>query len=524
MSKVYSSKEELHKKILNGVNVLADNVCSTLGPRGRNVILHQKNKNPIITKDGVTVAKFIDFEDPFENLGAQIIRQASSQTNNTAGDGTTTATALARAILNNSQKYLTAGVSPTEVKKGIEKAVEQVIEALKENARPIMSEEDITHIATISANNDGSIGKLVATAVDKIGKDGTITVEEARSYETSLDFIEGFRFDSGYVSNTFVTDERKGMVRMNGVILMVTDQRIETVEEMLPSLELAAREAKPLVVIADDIQGQALAALIMNAVRGTMKVVGIKAPRYGQERRNILKDLALSVGATLVTGEGGGPGLTDVKLENLGKAKSIEVYKNMTTIVGGAGDLDNIDTRIESLKEEMTQLDDLHACERLQERITRLSSGVAVIRVGAATEVEMIEKKHRIEDALEAVRSAQMEGVVPGGGVALLRALHDLNVETENDVQDIGVKFVEEAVKAPLRQMARNAGESPDLIVSSVQAETGNLGYDFVTSEMVDMFEAGIIDPVKVTTEALRNASSAAGTLLTTNYAIVERD
>ena len=523
MSKVYSSKEELQKKILNGVNTLADNVCSTLGPRGRNVILHQKNKNPIITKDGVTVAKFIDFEDPFENLGAQIIRQASSQTNNTAGDGTTTATALARAILNSSQKYLSAGVSPIEIKKGIEKAVEQVIESLRENARPIMSEEDITHIATISANNDSSIGKLVATAVDKIGKDGTITVEEARSYETSLNFIEGFRFDSGYVSNTFVTDERKAMVRMNGVIILVTDQRIETVEEMLPALELAAREAKPLVVVADDIQGQALAALIMNAVRGTMKVVGIKAPRYGQERRNILKDLALSVGATLITGEAG-PGLKDVKLEDLGKAKSVEVYKNMTTIVGGTGDLDDIDIRIESLKEEITQMDDLPACERLQERITRLSSGVAVIRVGAATEIEMVEKKHRIEDALEAVRSAQMEGVVPGGGVALLHTLRNLNVETENDTQAIGVKIIEEAIREPLRQMALNAGESPDLIVSNVEAQVGNLGYDFVTSEIVDMFEAGIIDPVKVTTEALRNASSAAGTLLTTNYAIVERD
>ena len=523
MSKVYSSKEELQKKILNGVNILADNVCSTLGPRGRNVILHQKNKNPIITKDGVTVAKFIDFEDPFENLGAQIIRQASSQTNNTAGDGTTTATALARAILNSSQKYLSSGVSPIEIKRGIEKAVEQVIESLKEHARPIMSEEDITHIATISANNDSSIGKLVATAVDKIGKDGTITVEEARSYETSLNFIEGFRFDSGYVSNTFVTDERKAMVRMNGVIVLVTDQRIETVEEMLPTLELAAREAKPLVVVADDIQGQALAALIMNAVRGTMKVVGIKAPRYGQERRDILKDLALSVGATFITGEAG-EGLKGVKLEDLGRAKSIEVYKNMTTVVGGAGDMDNIDTRIESLKGEMTQLDDLHACERLQERITRLSSGVAVIRVGAGTEVEMVEKKHRIEDALEAVRSAQMDGVVPGGGVALLRTLRNLNVETENDTQDIGVRIIEEALREPLRQMALNAGESPDLIVSNVEAQEGNLGYDFVTSEIVDMFEAGIIDPVKVTTEALRNASSAASTLLTTNYAIVERD
>jgi len=522
--KVFESNRTLHEKILEGVNLLTDNVASTLGPMGRNVILHQAGDNPIITKDGVTVAKFIEFGDPFKNLGAQIIKQAASQTNNVAGDGTTTATVLARAILQHAQQYIMSGIPPVEIKKGIDKAVEAICFELQQIATPIASEADICNIATISANGDSTIGKMIALAVDSIGKDGAITVEEARSIDTSMDVIEGFRFDAGYCAAAFVTDERRNIVRHHDVLVLVTDYAIETVEDMLPTLELAARAARPLVVVAESIEGQALAALIMNAVRGTMKVVGVKGPRYGEERRHILSDLAISVGATYITREKDLT-LQEVKLEHLGKAKSIEVLKNFTTIVGGTADIEKVDERVESLQALIKQTDDLHECERIQERIVRLSSSVAVIKVGAPTEIEMIEKKHRIEDALEAVRSAQLEGVVPGGGVALVRALSTLeDLTTDNEAQLIGVNIVRQSVKEPLRQMAINAGESPDIILNMVENAAEDWGYDFSTGEMVALLEAGVIDPVKVTTSALLNASSVASTLLTTNYAIVEVD
>ncbi len=521
--KKFDSNQSLHNKILEGVDILADNVASTLGPRGRNVILHQKNNNPIITKDGVTVAKFIELNDPFQNLGVQVIKQASSQTNNDAGDGTTTATVLARAVLKHAQKYLSAGVSPVELKRGIDKAVKVVAERLSGSARPIMSEEEVAQVATISANGDEAIGKLVAMAVDSVGKDGAITVEEARSIDTTLDVIEGFRFDSGYIAKPFVTDERRSVVKHKNLLILVTDNSIETVEDMLPTLEIAAREKRPLLVVAEAVEGQALAALIMNAVRGTMKVVAVKAPRYGEERREILKDMAHSVGATFVSRESG-VDLQAISLQHLGEAKSVEIYKNFTTIVGGRGDHEKIAERIESLKSEIEQTDNLNECERIQERITRLASGVAIVKVGAPTEVEMIEKKHRIEDALEAVRSGQLEGVVPGGGVALIRAVSDLEVEVDNDIQRMGVDIVLNAVREPLRQMATNAGESADLIVSLVENKSGSLGYDFSSGEVVDMLENGILDPVKVTRTALMNAASAAGTLMTTNYAVVEVD
>jgi len=522
--KVYESDQALHHKILEGVNILTDNVASTLGPKGRNVILHQKDRNPIITKDGVTVANFVDFDDPVKNLGAQIIKQASQETNNVAGDGTTTATVLTRGILCAAQKFISSGVPPNEIKKGIEQAVKLICEKLGDMSSPISTEEDIQHVASISANGDKTIGKMIATAVDAIGKDGTITVEEGRSIDTTLDVIEGFRFDSGYAAQAFVTDERKNLVKHNNVLILVTDNALESVEQMLPTLEIAARAGQPLIVVADTIEGQALAALIMNSVRGTMKVVGVKAPRYGEERRNILSDLAVATGATFITREAD-VSLEDVRLEHLGKAASVEVLKNFTTIVGGTPDLDALDLRIENLKETIKQTDDLYECEKLQERIVRLSSGVAVIRVGAHTEVEMIEKKHRIEDALEAVRSAQLEGIVPGGGVALVRCAQKLKkVKTENNMQSIGVEIVRDAVREPLRQMAINAGESPDVILASVEKQKGNKGYDFATGKIVDLVEAGILDPVKVTKTALQNAASVAGTLLTTNHAIVQVD
>ena len=514
MSKSYDAGSSLSQKIIAGVDKLADNVASTLGPRGRNVIIKQAGKRPIITKDGVTVAEFVDLDDPFEDVGAQIIKQASRQTNTVAGDGTTTATVLARAILHGAQRHIVAGASPIDVKREIDATVEDYVKNLKEMARPIQSEEDIAHIATISANNDETIGKLVAKAVDCVGKDGSISVEEARSLETSLDLTEGFRFDSGYTATAFINDERRGAVVYEDPLILVADCKIDKVEDILPVLETVAREGRPLVIVASDIEGQAHAALIMNMMRGTMKIAAVKAPRYGEERRNILKDLCLSTGAAYAT-KSAGLKLKDVKLEHLGTCKKIDILKGWTTIVGGKGNYEDVDTQIDNLKVELEQTDNLRECERIQERITRLASGVAVIKVGAATEIEMIEKKHRIEDALEAVRAAQLEGIVPGGGVALVRA--------RKYTKGYG-KIVYKAVAEPLRQMAKNAGESPDVILSMVQRAKGDRGWDFKSSKMKNMIDTGIIDPVKVTITALQNAASAAGTLITTDHAIIEAE
>jgi len=522
VTKHYNSGVSLSDKILKGANTLADNVASTLGPRGRNVILQESGKAPIITKDGVTVAKFVNLEDPFENAAAEVIKQAAAQTNSMAGDGTTTATVLAREILNESQRYITAGVSPVELKRGMDVAVETIVASLKDMAVDVSSVEEIANIATISANNDRAIGDLISTAVDRAGKNGAITIEEARSLETSLDLVEGFRFDSGYAATAFINNERRGVVKYTeSPLFLVTDFKIDSVEQILPILEVVAREGRPFIIVAEEIEGQALAALIMNAVRGTMKIAAVKAPRYGEERRNILKDLAVSVGATLVSRESGVK-LQDAKLEHLGIAKSIEISKNETTIMGGKGSLNEIEERIGTLKAELENTESLHECERIQERITRLASGIAIIRVGASTEIEMVEKKHRIEDALEAVRSAREEGIVPGGGVALVRASNQVKFDVDNEDQAIGVEIVRKAVYGPLRQMAQNSGESPDIIQTVVDNLEDNQGFDFRNRTTCDMIENGIIDPVKVTRCALQNAVSAAGTLITTNYAIVQ--
>jgi len=522
MSKKFASGACLRQKILDGVNVLADNVASTLGPRGRNVIIHEKGKRPIITKDGVTVAKFIEFEDEFMNAGAQVVKQAAAKTNVDAGDGTTTSTVLARAIFNAASDRMNADSSaPIEVKRGIDKAVVEVNKLLLNAARPIQSADDVAHIATISANGDEDIGNLVALAVDKVGKDGSITIEEARSVDTSLDLMEGFRFDSGYAATAFITDDRRGVVRYEDPVFLVTDEKIETVDQILPALEIAARESRPFVIVADDIEGQALAALIMNSMRGTMKVAAVKAPRYGEERRGIMSDLAISVGAKYFR-RSAGDKLKEAKLTDFGSSKTIEIEKGLTTVVGGAGDLDEVENRIDALKAEVEQTDSLHQAERVQDRVTRLASGVAVIRVGAATEIEMIEKKHRIEDALEAVRSAQLEGVISGGGTALLRTSTELKVNTDNEHQEAGVSIIRRALEEPIRQMATNCGMDVEETLSAITEASAGTGINFATGELVDMFEVGIIDPVKVTRSALRNAASVAGTLLTTNHAIIE--
>ncbi|MAF79833.1 molecular chaperone GroEL [bacterium] len=522
-----STKEGLNQKIVEGVNKLADNVAATMGPRGRNVILHAPNQNPIITKDGVTVARFVDLEDPFENAGAQIIKQASEETNSGAGDGTTTAMVLARAILVGAQKHLVAGHSPVELKRGIDKAAEAIVENLKLGVRKVTRLEDIEDIATISANGDETIGKLISTAIDLIGKDGSITIEESRSLETSLDVVEGFRFDSGFAANAFISDERRGVMKYDNPLFLVTDEKIEFVDDIIKVLEIAARDGRPLIVIAEDIEGQALAAMIMNSVRGTMKVAAVKAPRYGEERRNILEDLSVSVGATFVS-RSSGMQLKDVKLQHLGNAKTIECTKTSTTIVGGKGDDEEVEKRIESLKSLFGQTDNMHECERLQERITRLASGIAVINIGGATEIEMIERKHRIEDALEAVKSAQQEGMVVGGGVAIIKAAQKVEKEdlcVAGSEQSYGVDIVLRAVESPLRQMVENAGGMPDVVLSLSRELEEGMGFDLTSCENdpVDLFERGIIDPLKVVRTALQNAVSAAGTLITSSHAIISK-
>ena len=518
----FESRNELNAKVLKGVNTLADNVAATLGPKGRNVILQEKGKDPFITKDGVTVSAFVHCGDEFENAAAQIIKQATSQTNLMAGDGTTTATVLAREILVGAQRYITAGSSPIELKRGIDKAVEHIVLRLQHGAQHIETLADVENIASISANNDRVVGKLIATAVDKAGKDGSITIEESKTVDTSLDIVEGFRLEAGFAAAAFVTDERRGAVHYVSPLLLVTDSRIDSVDQILPALEIVSRDGRPLIIVAEEIEGQALAALIMNTVRGTMKIAAIKAPFYGDRRRNILADLALSTGAEFISADSS-VRLKDIKLAHFGQCRSIDITKVSTTVIGGAGNPTDIDKKIDLLKTLIAQTDDLRECDKIQERIIKLASGVAVIKVGASTEVEMIEKKHRIEDALEAVKSAQQEGVVPGGGVALLRAAEALqDIDIENQDQQYGVDIVYSALSAPLRQMATNAGLSPDLIEAEIKKASENSGYNFRDFLVVDMFEEGIIDPVKVTRTALQNAASAAGTLITTSHAIIE--
>tara|TARA_R110002074_G_scaffold116903_6_gene248468 strand:- start:4879 stop:6468 length:1590 start_codon:yes stop_codon:yes gene_type:complete len=527
MSREYDNEQSLQKRIMAGADAIADNVGSTLGPRGRNVLLKEKDGTPFITKDGVTVAHFVALRDEFENAGAEIIRQAAIETNNNAGDGTTTSTVLARAILRESQKYIASGISPIEIQRGVLLAVKEVASNLKDMAKPVRTVEEVTDVASISANNDKSIGRLISTAVDKVGQDGAITIEESRSLETSLDIMEGFRLKAGYCAGAFVTDERRAIMQHDEPMFLITDYKITMVDQILPILELAARESRALIIVCEEIEGQALAAIIMNAMRGSLKVAAIKAPMYGEERRSILEDLASSTGANFIT-RTSGTKLQQAKLTDLGSAQSIESTKLSTTIIGGSCDYEAIETKIESLKEQMRTTDELAAATSIQERIARLASGVAVIRVGGATAVEVTEKKHRIEDALEAVRSAQEQGIIPGGGCALLRASRTMTISTvhgeDHTDQIVGAVIVKKACQEPIRQMALNAGESPDLIVDSVLKKDTEFVWNFRAGELSDCYESGIIDPVKVTISALQNAASCASTLITTNFGIIQTE
>ncbi len=525
--KQYSDGKDLHKELLAGVNKLADNVASTYGPKGRNVILRKKDGRPVITKDGVTVARFVNLEDPFQDAAVEIVKQASEKTNSDAGDGTTTSTILARAVFSKSLELIEKGLSPVEVKRGLDKVCNFVCDKITQSSRPISSADDVAFVAKISANNDQVIGDLIATAVDKVGKGGSVTIEDGRSTETTLDLVEGFRFQSGYLSNYFVTDERRNVCRYENALLFLCDAQVDQIQSILPVLEIAAREQKPIVFICDDIEGQALSALIMNSVRGSMKVAAVKSPQYGEERRLVMEDLAIATGAKYFRTTLGDE-VKDVTINDLGTCKSVEVSKYGTIVVGGGGSYLELLSRVEDLKQQVKDAETLPDAEMIQERATRLSSGVAVIRVGAATEIEMVEKKHRIEDALEAVRSAQQDGVVPGGGLTLYRLSKTIVEDCKGlgltSEQQYAAEIFLDVLQSPIKTMAENAGYSYEEVDEVISGKSSDVGFNFLTGQSVDMYDNGIIDPAKVTKNALRNAVSAAGTLLTTNFAIIEDD
>jgi chaperonin GroEL len=515
--KHYYSDVKLFTKISSGVEKLSKNVKITLGPAGRNVILAPAGQKAFITKDGVTVAKFVDLED----VGAQLLKQVAMQTNSQAGDGTTTSIVLAEELLKNAKRAVLSGRKPIDVRRGMDLALKDVLDYLEKGSKKVESLEDIRHIATISANNDEAIGKIISMAVDQAGKNGAINIEEARSIETSLELREGFVFDAGYTSNQFLTDERRQIAKYEDCLFFISDHKLEQVEPVMKVLELAARENRPLVIVAEEIEGQLLAALIMNRLRGSMRVIAVKAPKYGEERRNILRDLSLNTGATFFTRLSGN-NFDDFKLSDFGKAKVIEVQKNSTTIVGGDCKYEDIEARIEALKEEIKQTDNIDRCKIIQERITRLSSGVATIRVGGSTEVEVIEKRHRIEDALEAVKAAQKGGFHAGGGMALVKAGKALNNKNPKSDIDAGYQVVIESLSSPFKAMCENAGFSGEAFLEKARLLKADHGYDFNIGKKKDMMEAGIIDPVFVTSAAITNSISVIGTMITTNCAIVE--
>ena len=516
--------DDIRNKLISGANKLADAVASTLGPRGQNVILYKRGADPVITKDGVSVARVVELDDDYEQAAVEVLRQAALQTEKTSGDGTTTSTALGRAILQGAQKHLAAGASSIEFKRGIDAAVVAMVEEIEKASQPVSSEEEIKHIATVSANGDSTIGTLIAEAVAAAGKDGAITIEESRSLQTSLDVVEGFSFNGGYVSPQFITDDRLGVVNYKDALILVTDHTLDTVEELLPVLEVVARDGRPFLIVAEEIEGQLLAALIINRMRNNMKIAAVKAPEYGEERRALLEDLATVTGATFVSKDSG-IRLRDTKLEHLGEVKRVEISKYNTTLSDAQTDYNRLDERVEMLRNQIEEAGDLYEAERLQNRLTRLSSAISVIRIGGATDIEVTERKHRVEDALEAVRSAQEEGVVPGGGFALLRAANNVKIETDNEDQTRGARTLLEASFAPLSQILQNAGISPDIVINSLSYDDHSLttGFNVRTEKFEDLIESGVIDPAKTVKCALQNAASAAGTLLTTNCAVLKK-
>src|SRR6187200_1526983 len=520
MAKDIVYREDARGAILRGVNALADAVKVTLGPKGRNVILDKKFGSPLITKDGVTVAKEIDLKDPMENLGARMVREVASKTSDVAGDGTTTATVLAQAIYREGIKNVTAGANPMEVKRGIGKAVDAVTEELKKLSKPVKGNM-IAQVGTISANNDETIGKIIAEAMEKVGKDGVITVEEARTLETTLDVVEGMQFDRGYLSPYFVTDPERMEVVLENPVILIHEKKISSMKDLLPVLEQVARLGRPLLIIAEDIEGEALATLVVNKLRGTLQAAAVKAPGFGDRRKAMLEDIAILTGGRAIT-EDLGIKLENIKLEDLGQAKKVTVDKDTTTIIEGAGSSEAIEGRVKQLRVQIEDTTSDYDREKLQERLAKLVGGVAIIKVGAATETEMKEKKARVEDAMHATKAAVEEGIVPGGGVAFLRAIPALDKLKLDDDEQIGASIIRKAIEEPLRWIASNAGQEGSIVVQKVREMKDDEGFNALTDRFENLVHAGVIDPAKVVRSALQNASSIASLLLTTEALVCE--
>ena len=514
---------EVRQKMVNGVNVLSNAVKITLGPKGRNVVLDRAFGGPHITKDGVTVAKEIELKDKFENMGAQMVKEVASKTNDVAGDGTTTATVLAQAIVAEGMKYVTAGMNPTDLKRGIDKAVSALVKELQNIAKPVPEKsKEIAQVASISANSDESIGNIIAQAMNEVGKEGVITVEDGKSLENEVEVVKGMQFDRGYLSPYFVNNPEKQLSELDSPFVLLFDKKISNIRDLLPVLEQVAKTSRPLLIIAEDVEGEALATLVVNNIRGILKTVAVKAPGFGDRRKAMLQDIAILTGGTVIAEEVG-LSLEKATLEDLGQAKRIEVGKENTTIIDGLGDKSAVEARVAEIRTQIETATSEYDKEKLQERVAKLAGGVAVIKVGAATEVEMKEKKDRVDDALHATRAAVEEGVVAGGGVALLRARSALSkVETANADQEAGVQIVLRAVESPLRQIVANAGGEPSVVVNKVLEGSGNFGYNAGNDSYGDMLEMGVIDPAKVTRFALQNAASIAGLMLTTECMVAD--
>lgn len=508
-------------RMVEGVNILADAVKVTLGPKGRNVVLERSYGAPTVTKDGVSVAKEIELKDKFANMGAQMVKEVASKTSDIAGDGTTTATVLAQAIVREGMKYVAAGMNPMDLKRGIDKAVAATIEELKKISKPCSSAKEIAQVGSISANSDADIGQIIADAMEKVGKEGVITVEDGKSLANELDVVEGMQFDRGYLSPYFINNTDKQQAILENPYVLLFDKKISNIRDLLPVLEQVAKASRPLLIIAEDVDGEALATLVVNNIRGILKTVAVKAPGFGDRRKAMLEDIAILTGGTVISEETG-LSLEKATLKDLGSAKRVEIAKENTTIIDGAGQAADIEARVKQIRVQIEEATSDYDKEKLQERVAKLAGGVAVIKVGAATEVEMKEKKARVEDALHATRAAVEEGVVPGGGVALLRARSSLNLKGDNADQDAGIKIVLRAMEQPLREIVANAGDEPSVVVNEVVKGSGNFGYNAATSEYGDLVSMGVLDPTKVTRSALQNAASVAGLMLTTDCMVAE--
>ncbi len=514
--------EDARSRMVRGVNTLANAVKATLGPKGRNVVLQKSFGAPTITKDGVSVAKEIELADAFENMGAQMVKEVASKTSDNAGDGTTTATVLAAALIREGMKGVAAGMNPMDLKRGIDQATKAAIDELKKISKPTADDKAIAQVGTISANSDESIGNIIADAMKKVGKEGVITVEEGNSLDNELDVVEGMQFDRGYLSPYFVNNQQSMSAELDDPYILLHDKKISNVRDLLPVLEGVAKAGKPLLIVAEEVEGEALATLVVNTIRGIVKVVAGKAPGFGDRRKAMLEDMAILTGGTVISEEVG-LSLEKATIKDLGRAKRVQVSKENTTIIDGAGESTGIEGRIKQIKAQIEETSSDYDREKLQERVAKLAGGVAVIKVGAATEVEMKEKKARVEDALHATRAAVEEGIVPGGGVALIRALTAIKgLKGANEDQNHGIEIALRAMEAPLREIVTNAGEEPSVILNKVKEGQGNYGYNAATGEFVDMVEAGILDPTKVTRTALQNAASIAGLMITTEAMVAE--